>query len=113
VGAGHLTVSIEIELTGPYGAGLVPFAARQKGSNARANRPLADFNRAFALDQGRKSYLNTGNICNGVEISGYAIKRQPQIPRSWLDRLSTHPISSQCGQGANSSTVKFKGMDSF
>ena len=76
--AGHLAVAI---FSKPGGENRIFgfFSARQNGGNSGSNGPFAHFQDAVPGNQSGMSDLNALYICDGINRSGSAVKRNFQI----------------------------------
>ena len=77
--AGHFTVAVQRPPAGEDRIAHRIFSARKHGGHSRANRPLANLQLSFAGNERSVPDGYAGNIGDGVERPGCAVKRDAEI----------------------------------
>src|SRR5260370_30698964 len=86
--AGHFAIAVQRPPAGEDR--IVPriFSARKDRGHSRSDRPLPNLQFSLAGDERGMSEADAGNVADGVEGAGRAVKRDAEIPRSRPGRPS-------------------------
>src|SRR6476660_483355 len=83
---GHFAVAVQRPPAGKYGTAHGILSARKNRGDPGAHGALADLQFSFARNQRSMADDDAGNISDGIERAGRAVKRDAEITRAWFCR---------------------------